>query len=407
MSGNVMELEERRSPSPQASFSAKLDTEKTYIIRASTVTEFDDPNLDSDDEYLEDDSPYPEVRSAVSNTDDPDMPVTTVRAWVIGLVWAIIIPGLNQFFYLRYPSIQMTSIVAQLMSYPVGRFWARYFPRFSLFGLHLNPGPFTIKEHVLITIMANVGATSAYAADIVAVQRIYYNQTFGFGYQWMITMSTQLIGFSIGGVARRFLVSPPSMIWPSNLVTCALFNTLHSQQYAGIGGRGGVSRERFFCYAFIASALWYILPGYLFGALSMFNWVCWIAPENIVVNQLFGYTSGLGMSIITFDWAQVVYIGSPLATPWWAEANIFAGFAFFFWMLTPLLYYTNTWYAQWMPISSRVSFDNKGERYNVSRVINEDLTFNVEKYQAYSPTLPFNDLRHRLRPIVRVHHGDD
>lgn len=80
MSGNVMELEERRSrsssPSPSASFSAKLDTEKTYgeshpelnnrgpllsnvprfnraaVIRASTVTEFDDPNLDSDEDYL-------------------------------------------------------------------------------------------------------------------------------------------------------------------------------------------------------------------------------------------------------------------------------------------------------------------------------------------------------------------
>jgi hypothetical protein len=29
--------------------------------------------------------------------------------------------------------------------------------------------------------------------------------------QWMIVMSTQLIGFSIGGIARRFLVQPPSM----------------------------------------------------------------------------------------------------------------------------------------------------------------------------------------------------
>ena len=28
---------------------------------------------------------------------------------------------------------------------------------------------------------------------------------------WMLVMSTQLIGFSIGGIARRFLVAPPSM----------------------------------------------------------------------------------------------------------------------------------------------------------------------------------------------------
>jgi len=29
--------------------------------------------------------------------------------------------------------------------------------------------------------------------------------------QWLVVMSTQLMGFSLGGVARRFLVSPPSM----------------------------------------------------------------------------------------------------------------------------------------------------------------------------------------------------
>lgn len=36
------------------------------------------------------------------------------------------------------------------------------------------------------------------------------------------------------------------------------------------------------------------------------------------------------MSLITFDWAQIAYIGSPLATPWWAEANVAVGFIFFF-----------------------------------------------------------------------------
>lgn len=46
------------------------------------------------------------------------------------------------------------------------------------------------------------------------------------------------------------------------------------------------------------------------------------------------------MSLITFDWSQIAYIGSPLATPWWAEANIAVGFIFFFWVLTPILYYS-------------------------------------------------------------------
>ncbi len=62
--------------------------------------------------------------------------------------------------------------------------------------------------------MASVGSGSAYATDVVAVQRTFYNQRWSFAYQWLIVMSTQLIGFSIGGICRRFLVSPPSMSEP-------------------------------------------------------------------------------------------------------------------------------------------------------------------------------------------------
>lgn len=294
------------------------DSDKVHLDGPIPLSEFDDPNIDKTNAILgllEDDSPYPEVRSAVANTDDTTIPVSTVRSWVMGIVWAILISGLNQFFYFRYPSVEITSIVAQLLAFPIGRAWARFVPNISIFGLELNPGPFSIKEHVLVTIMATVGSGSAYATDIVAVQRVYYHQSYNFGYQWMVVMSTQLIGFSVGGISRRFLVDPPSMIWPANLVTCALFNTLHSQTYAGVGDRGGLSREKFFLYCFFGSAVWYIVPGYLFQALSVFNWVCWIVPRNVIVNQMFGFTHGMGMSLVSFDWAQIAYIGSPLATP--------------------------------------------------------------------------------------------
>lgn len=69
--------------------------------------------------------------------------------------------------------------------------------------------------------------------------------------QWLLVISTQMIGYSIGGICKRFLVSPPSMIWPANLVTAALFNTLHSQETMGTHSRGGMTRERFFIYVFV------------------------------------------------------------------------------------------------------------------------------------------------------------
>ncbi|KAJ3720197.1 OPT oligopeptide transporter [Lentinula guzmanii] len=319
---------------------------------------------------FEDESPYPEVRCAVSNTDDPLMPVSTLRAWVLGVIWSIVVPGINQFFFFRYPSVEVTGIVAQLITYPIGRAAAAYLPHWKLFGLELNPGPFTIKEHVLIT--ATVGQASAYGTDIIAVQRVLYSQNYGFLYQWFLTISTQLIGFSIGGISRHILVEPPSMIWPTNLVTCALFN-------------GGISRERYFWFAFTASFVWYFFPGYLFQALSYFSWVTWIWPQSATVAQLFGYVNGLGFSVLTFDWSQIAYIGSPLATPWWAQANVISGFFLFIWLVVPILHFKDVWYGLHMPILSRSAYDNTMQTYDVLRILNPDSTFNATKYDEYSP----------------------
>ena len=82
---------------------------------------------------------------------------------------------------------------------------------------------------------------------------------------------------------------------------------------------------------------------------------------------------------------QIAYVGSPLATPWWAEANITVGFVFFLWILTPILHYTNTWYGLYMPISSRTSYDNTGKKYKVTKILTEDKVFDPELYKAYSP----------------------
>lgn len=47
--------------------------------------------------------------------------------------------------------------------------------------------------------------------------------------------------------------------------------------------------------------------------------------------------------------------------------------------------YTNTWSSAFLPMFSSQPFDNTGSPYNVSRVINDDVTFNIDAYKAYSP----------------------
>jgi hypothetical protein len=88
-----------------------------------TVDDDDDPNFDPTAPVLEDESPYPEVRAAVANTDDPTMPSSTFRAWVVGLIWAVLIPGVNQFFYFRFPSVYISQVCESFVTGFQPPFW--------------------------------------------------------------------------------------------------------------------------------------------------------------------------------------------------------------------------------------------------------------------------------------------
>jgi OPT family oligopeptide transporter len=93
------------------------------------------------------------------------------------------------------------------------------------------------------------------------------------------------------------------------------------------------------------------------------------------------------MSILTFDWVQIAFYLSPLSTPWWAQANLLVGFVLSFWIIAPTMYFTNTWYVQYLPIMSSHAFDNTGEPYNFTRILTPQNTLDQSKYEAYSPLL--------------------
>ena len=133
-----------------------------------------------------------------------------------------------------------------------------------------NPGPWNIKEHVLVYVMANVSIGSPYALNAIVVSEVFYGLQLGYWFSLTLVLATQLTGFGLAGLCRRFLVWPASMVWPQNLVGCALLNTLHSNETDdGIGMFGGnaekegrgMSRYRFFMIMTMASFVWYFLPG--------------------------------------------------------------------------------------------------------------------------------------------------
>lgn len=157
----------------------------------------------------EEDSPYAEVRAAVHNYDE-DLPCNTIRAWVIGLVLVFVGASMNTLFSLRAPSIGLGALVAQIIAWPMGHGWAKVMPKaqYNTFGIKwsLNPGPFNIKEHTIIVVMASVSFGASYATDILLAQIAFYKQDFGIVFQLLLVISTQSIGYGIAGMMRKFLV---------------------------------------------------------------------------------------------------------------------------------------------------------------------------------------------------------
>ncbi|KAE8356743.1 OPT oligopeptide transporter protein-domain-containing protein [Aspergillus coremiiformis] len=381
-------IEERTHAAPKSKTSTNVEVAQGNL---------DECSLDLDEkieyDYESERSPFPEVRAVVPETDDPDLPVNTVRMWILGIIFTILGSGINQFFSLRYPSVHIVSLVAELLAYPCGVFLANILPRATislgqLGSFCLNPDRrFNIKEHTMIVIMSNVafGYGSADSTSIIqAAGPKFYNFGLTAGFSVLVVLCAQLLGFGVAGLASPWLVEPASIIWPQVLSNCAMLETLHSRANSVANG-WKISRLRFFLYVCAGAFGWYFFPGLMFTALSYFTWICWIVPRNVVVNQLFGMQTGLGLSPITFDWSQVAYNTNPLLSPSWAAVNVFAGFAFFFWVVVPGIYYTNTWFTAYLPMMTSDVYDRTGAVYDTNRVVSAQNTLDIDSYTKYSP----------------------
>jgi hypothetical protein len=130
------------------------------------------------------------------------------------------------------------------------------------------------------------------------------------------------------GLTRRFLVRPSFAVWPGTLNNLALVKAFHSQTNEPVRGPFGriytMSRERFFLLSFLAMAIYFFFPGYIFTALSSFSWITWIAPDNITLDAICGFNGGMGFNPWpTFDW-NIAYAGGyvPLTIPTFTVVNL-------------------------------------------------------------------------------------
>ncbi|KAH7126630.1 OPT family small oligopeptide transporter [Dendryphion nanum] len=372
--------EDKSDPAP----GDNADTESAAKLPGAVVSE--------QEVEEEENSPYEEVRIAVPNTDDENLPVSTIRAWVIGLTLGVIGAAVNTLFSLRHPVIGIGVIIAQLVAWVLGNAWAKWVPskERETFGIkwNLNPGPFNVKEHTIMVIMSGDCYHTAYATDIIIAQKVFYKQDFGLVFQILLVITTQCIGFGIAGLLRRFLVYPAAMIWPLNLVASTLLHAMHKKEEdldPTVFG-GNMSTYKWFGLVFMASFCYYWIPGFLAQFLSLTVFMTWIFPQNPVVNQVFGGFTGLGLLPITFDWTIVTgFTGNPMIPPFHAIANTMVGVIVFSIIGNLIFHFSGTWYAEYLPMNNPTTYDNTGQKYNISRVLTPHFTLDEAAYKEYSP----------------------
>lgn len=141
--------------------------------------------------------PIKQVELTVPKTDDPSMPILTFRMWFLGIVSCVALSFVNQFFWYRTEPLSVSSIAVQIAVVPIGHLMAKTLPNRVLFKdtwfeFTLNPGPFNVKEHVLITIFANSGAGSVYATHILTAVKLLYRRPLPFLPAFIVMLTTQV-----------------------------------------------------------------------------------------------------------------------------------------------------------------------------------------------------------------------
>jgi len=339
-------------------------------------------------EYM--DEIYDIVDAVVPRTDDPTLPALTFRVWLLGGLFGILLAVVNTLFTFRTNQLSVNPFIGVLLSYPLGMGLSYILPR----GI-LNPGKFNFKEHALIYVFCSTCAGPAYALyNIIGQKYQLYQENLtligclGFG------VVTQCFGYGLAGLCRRYLVRPAAMLWPGNLSTIAMLNSLH--QVDDPNDKHKMSRYVFFWIVLAGMTVYQFFPAIIAPILTSVSIMCFIAPK--LANDSFTPSSysakvmrgigsaqpnaGIGFLSLSFDWS-IISNQAPITTPLWALLNQFLGVYFMLYFIVPLLWVNNAFHNDFTIGTNEFDGPNGTGRFPLGFVLNTPSLFDKNgKYVA-------------------------
>ncbi|KAF3057955.1 Oligopeptide transporter 8 [Daldinia childiae] len=237
----------------------------------------------------------PEVRRVVSLHDDTTLPTLTFRYFVLSILF--VIPGafLSSMNSYRTTYAPYSVFFVQIASNYVGLWLARVLPNrqfripFTRWSFNMNPGPWSVKEHVLITLTAASGATGNGGTTPIALGDLYFNERLHPAAAIFFMWSIDATGYAFAALARQILLYEPAYPWFQALCQAALFETQSRQNKNPTPTAR--KQMRVFWWVLLGITLWQFLPEYAFPMLNSMAFLCWVAPHNPVANFI---GSGLG-----------------------------------------------------------------------------------------------------------------
>ncbi|KAJ6001753.1 hypothetical protein N7522_006980 [Penicillium canescens] len=328
------------------------------------------------------------VRQLINLEDDPSLPTITFRYFVLSVVF--VIPGafLSQMSYFRTTKAPYSVFFVQIACHYAGHFLARVLPTWNIgipgtrFSFNLNPAPWSIKEHVLVTLTAASGATYNLGYVPIVLAELWYGERINPAVAIFFMLAIVWIGYSFAALARQILLPDPEYIWPKALMQTTLFETFRKQDNSSALAR---RQMKVFFFALLGMTSWQFLPEYVFPFTSSLAFLCWVAPHNPVANFVGSGIGGMGFLNLSLDWSNVNWNGSSIMlTPFWTQVILFLAFAFNCWVLLPAAKWGNLGSYKHGLMSNSLMQAN-GTTYPTLDVLTSDYHLNETVYQEYGP----------------------
>ncbi|KAA1476039.1 OPT oligopeptide transporter [Dentipellis sp. KUC8613] len=310
----------------------------------------------------------------ISTDDDPTLPVLTFRSIFLGVGLSAFGSVLGTIYTFKPQNATVSQLFCLIIAYVLGTAMHALIPSHGLWR-YLNPGPFNIKEHTAIVIMASTASTVAIAMEIIAALDLFYDIRLNGAVAIFQIFASQMIGYGLAGLLRNLLVYPTYAFYPTYISVVNLLQSLH------FGGLLNHKKRRYFWIVFAAIFFWEWIPQYPFPLLTAFSIICLVDNgRSTFVRNLFGAGSsneGIGLLSFSSSWTLITQ-GNPLVWPWQTQVNSYLGMALGYIVLTTC-YYSNVFQGRDLVFMSTSLFGSDGKSYNQTAVLTSDSKLDPSK----------------------------